>query len=185
MKSTSRWAKSSGASCRRRCRIRSGRPAFGRASKTVDVVAEQRQPVRAGEAGRPGADHGDALAGRRAARNGCRRAGDQVGRWRSAAAGRSCTGLPSAAIAHAGLLAQHLGRADAGAHAADDVALEDRAAPAPLRIAGRDLADEERDVDAGRAGLDAGRVVAEIAAARLRRAPRGGRAADAGPRNWR
>src|SRR3546814_20191370 len=34
-------------------------------------------------------------------------------------------------------------------------------------VVGRDLADEARDIDAGRAGLDAGRVVAEVAAAGL------------------
>src|SRR3546814_17562833 len=34
-------------------------------------------------------------------------------------------------------------------------------------VVGRDLADEARDIDAGRAGLDAGRVVAGVAAAGL------------------
>jgi hypothetical protein len=66
-------------------------------------------------------------------------------------------------LAHAGLLAQRLGRADAGAHAAEDVLVEDRLGRR-LGRAGRDLADEERDVDRGRAGGDAGRIVAEIAA---------------------
>src|SRR3546814_3509032 len=62
--------------------------------------------------------------------------------------------------AHAGLLAQHLGRTDARAGAAEDVLLQDvlrRAAD----VVGRDLADEARDIDAGRAGLDAGRVRSE------------------------
>ena len=40
-----------------------------------DVVAVHGEPVRAGEAGRPGADHGDAPAGRRGAlRRAARRA---------------------------------------------------------------------------------------------------------------
>src|SRR5690606_34173718 len=71
-------------------------------------------------------------------------------------------------LAHASLLAQRLGRADAGAHAAEDVLVEDGARRAE-RIAGRDLADEQRDVDRGRARLHARRVVAEIAAVGLHR----------------
>ena len=76
-------------------------------------------------------------------------------------------------LADADLLAQGLGRADPGAHAAHDVGIEDGLGGAE-RVAGGDLADEQRDVDRGRAGLDAGRVVAEQAAlggdARLARA---------------
>ena len=69
-------------------------------------------------------------------------------------------------LADAGLFAQSLGRADAGAHAAEDVCRQDRLAGA-VRIAGQDLADEHRNVDAGRARRDARRVVAEIAAVGL------------------
>ena len=69
-------------------------------------------------------------------------------------------------VADAGLLAERLDRADAGAHAAHDVGLEDGLAGAG-RIVGLDLADEERDVDVRRAGLHAGRVEAEIAAVGL------------------
>ncbi len=66
-------------------------------------------------------------------------------------------------LAHAGLLAELLGRADAGAHAAHDVGRQDGLG-GPDIVALGDLPDEERDVDRGRAGLHAGRVVAEVAA---------------------
>ncbi len=66
-------------------------------------------------------------------------------------------------LAHAGLLAELLGRADAGTHAAHDVGRQDRFG-GPDIVALGDLPDEERDVDRGRAGLDAGRIVAEVAA---------------------
>ena len=68
-------------------------------------------------------------------------------------------------FAHAGLFAQILGRADAGAHAAEDVLIKD-CFRRSIWCAGADLADEQRDVDAGRAGRHAGRVIAEIAAVR-------------------
>ena len=74
--------------------------------------------------------------------------------------------LVLAGHAHAGALAQDLGRADPRAGAAEDVLLEDGDRRA-LHIAGGDLADEAGNVDAGGAGLDAGRVVAEVAAARI------------------
>jgi hypothetical protein len=66
-------------------------------------------------------------------------------------------------FAHAGFLAQRLGRADPGAHAAEDVLVEDRPGGGQCR-AGGDLADELGDVDGRRAGDGAGRVMAEIAA---------------------
>jgi hypothetical protein len=72
-------------------------------------------------------------------------------------------------LAHAGLFAQGLGRADPGAHAAHDVGVQD-GPRRPERIAGGDLAHEEGDVDRGRTGGDAGRLVAEQAA--LGRHPR-------------
>src|SRR5690606_38567467 len=61
---------------------------------------------------------------------------------------------------------EDLGRADPRAGAAEDVLLEDVLCRAAHVVRG-DLADEARDVDAGGAGLDAGRVVAEVAAAGL------------------
>ena len=50
---------------------------------------------------------------------------------------------------------------------------------APLKIAGGDGADEAGDVDAGGAGCDAGRIVAEITAIRLDQPPGPASAADA------
>jgi hypothetical protein len=69
-------------------------------------------------------------------------------------------------LAHADLLAEDLRGADAGTAAAEDVAFEDRDRRT-AQIAGADLADEAGDVDAGRAGVDAGRVVAVVAAVGL------------------
>ena len=69
-------------------------------------------------------------------------------------------------LAHAGFLAQGLGGADAGAHAAHDVGGEDCFGRADA-VAGRDLADEKRNVDGGGTGLLARRVEAEIAAVGL------------------
>src|SRR3546814_12210966 len=82
--------------------------------------------------------------------------------------------------AHAGLLAQHLGRTDARAGAAEDVLLQDvlrRAAD----VVGRDLADEARDIDAGRAGPDSGCVVADVVAAGLAQTGLAGDRPVAGP----
>src|SRR5262249_17519498 len=67
-------------------------------------------------------------------------------------------------IAHAGPLAEDLRRADPCAGAAEDVLLQDRDG-STLHIVGRDLADESPDVAAGRARVDTGRVMAEVAAA--------------------
>src|SRR3546814_14669184 len=69
-------------------------------------------------------------------------------------------------VAHAGALAEDFGRADPRAGAAENILFVDAQGRAG-GIAGGDLADEAGDVDAGRAGLDAGRVVAEIAAVRF------------------
>src|SRR5271154_5351227 len=69
-------------------------------------------------------------------------------------------------LAHAGFFAERFGRADAGAYAAHDVGIENRRRRARA-VAGGDLANEQRDVDGGRAGLLAGRIEAEIAALRL------------------
>ncbi len=127
-----------------------------------DVVPFGRQPVGGGEAGRAGADDGDPPAGRR-----CTLiellalAHRDVGRIALQPA--DLHGLALGGLAHAGFLAQRLCRADPGAHAAEDVLVED-GLRRPDRIARRDLADEKRDVDRGRTRLHAGRVVAEVAA---------------------
>jgi hypothetical protein len=101
-------------------------------------------------------------------------------------------------IAHAGVLAQDLGRADARAAAAEDVLLEDADGGA-VDVLVVDVADEAGDVDAGRAGARAGGVVAvqaaraSMAAWRLvsggarsvNCAASGRRASAAGGRCWR
>src|SRR5262249_16515563 len=63
----------------------------------------------------------------------------------------------------AGFLAEGFRGTDAGAHAAHDVGAEDGPGRADC-VARHDLANEERDVDGGGTGLDAGRIVAEQAA---------------------
>ena len=102
-----------------------------------------RQPVRAGEPGRTGADNGNpAACGRRAFERMLARLDQVVGRiaLQDADLHRLALGV----FAHAGLLAQRLDRADAPAHAAQDVAAEDGLGRA-LGIAGRDLPDEQRE----------------------------------------
>ena len=69
---------------------------------------------------------------------------------------------------YAGALAQNFGGAHPRTGAAKNVGLQD-AERRSAQIAGGDLADEARDVDAGGTGLDAGGVVAEIAAVGLHR----------------
>ena len=68
-------------------------------------------------------------------------------------------------LAHTGLFAKLLGRTDTGTHAAHDVLAQDRLGRR-IRRAGRDLANEQRDVDVRGTGCDTGRVMAEIAAVR-------------------
>ena len=88
-------------------------------------VAEHRQPVRAGQPGRAGADHRHALtAGRRAREQGLRRIGE-IGVGGMALQRADFHRLVFLRVAHAGLFAQHLGRADTRAHAAEDVLFQD------------------------------------------------------------
>jgi hypothetical protein len=104
------------------------------------VVAQHGQAVRARQACRAGADHGDFLAG----------AGGalewmlfelHVDRWRSAAAGRSSrAGLPHRDCARS-VLAQDFGRTDARAAAAEDVLLQDAGGGA-VDVFVVDIADE-------------------------------------------
>ena len=126
------------------------------------VDAGEAKFMRASQARRPRADDRDPLAGWRPAR---------IGRFpgRDCRLGRIALQLADhdrlrlRRFAHARFLAERFGRADAGAHAAHDVGIENGLGR-PGSIAGGDLADEERNVDRGRAGLLAGRVEAEIAA---------------------
>ena len=71
-----------------------------------------------------------------------------------------------ARVEHAGPFAQDLGRAGAGTGAAHDIRLEDRLRRAG-EVFGANLVDEGGNVDAGRAGGDARRLVAIEAAIRL------------------
>ncbi len=130
-----------------------------------DVMAVAGEPVRRGKTGRTGANYRDLLAG------GCRPLVEllvlchrHVGSVALQAADLHRLALGD--LTHADLLAQGLGRADAGAHATKNVLVED-GFRRTQRIAGGNLPDEQRDVDRSRAGLHAGRVVAEIAAVGL------------------
>jgi hypothetical protein len=126
-------------------------------------MAQHRQPVSAGQPGRPGADHRHALAAGRRAREQRRTGLGEVGVGGMALQQADLDRLVFLRAAHAGLLAQHLGRADAGAHAAEHVLFQD-GARCTTQVALGDAGDEGRDVDAGRAGRGAGRVVAVVAA---------------------
>ena len=128
-------------------------------------MAVLREAVRAGEPRRPGADDGDALARRRGALEGLlAMLHEMVGGV--ALQHADLDRLVLGEVPHAGLLAERFHRADARAHAAQDVGGEDRLR-SPVGIVRLDLADEQRDVDRGRAGLRAGRIEAEIAAIRF------------------
>ncbi len=126
------------------------------------VMAALGQRMGAGEPGGPGPDDRDALSGRR---------GAPVGIF---ARRHHCVGgvalqkadlhrLAFRRLAHASFLAQRFGRADARAHSAHDVGVENGLG-GPERIIRGDLANEQGNVDSGRAGLLTRRVIAEIAA---------------------
>jgi hypothetical protein len=128
-------------------------------------VAVQCKAVRAGEAGRAGADHRDTLAGGFAALEwGGLVVHQPVGR---AALQRADPHRPLLLRrAHAGGLAQDLGGTNTGATAAENVLLQDLHRRA-TQVAGGDAANEAGNVDSGRTGFQARRVVAEVAAAGL------------------
>ena len=119
--------------------------------------------MRAGQAGGPAADHRDAPARRRRTREGIALLLHQVIDG-VALEHADIDRLVLRGVAHALVLAQDLGRADARAHPAKDIGFEDLLRRT-LRVAGVDHADEVRNVDRGWARLDAGRIMAEIAAA--------------------
>ena len=126
-------------------------------------MAEPGQAESARQAGRAGADDGDALAARRGARE--ERAHRPI-HHRVDGIALQPADLDRLALlrhAHADLLAQLFGRTDAGAGAAERIGLEDGARRTAQVVFG-DAADEARHVDAGRAGFDARRVVAIEAA---------------------
>ncbi len=123
-----------------------------------------RQTVRTGQPGWPCPYNGDGLASRR-------RAGEGMQPGRHQTVGRIALQPPDidrlalGNLAHAGLFAERLRRADTGAHPAEDVLAED-CLGRRIGRACRDLADEQRYVDIRGTGRDAGRVVTEIAAIR-------------------
>jgi len=82
-------------------------------------------------------------------------------------AARLNNGAPGAAkyvsVAYARLLAKHLGRTNARAHAAERIGFEDGLGRTAVVVL-RDALDEARDVDTGGASRDAGCVVAVVAA---------------------
>ena len=132
-----------------------------------DLVALDGEAVGAGEPRRARPDDGDPPPARRGPGEGLmprRHQGVHGKPLQHADADRPAL----AAVAHADLLAQGLGRADPGAHSAHDVPGKDRRRR-PLHVAGGDPADEKRHVDGRRAGRDAGRVEAEITPVRLDR----------------
>ena len=127
-----------------------------------DLVAQHRQPMRAGQTRRPRPHHGHGFfRARRAGEGMLARRLQRVGgkTLKRADLDRLALGR----FAHAGALAQGFGRTDPGAHAAKDVLRQDRLRRR-LGRAGQDLPDEQRHVDIGRAGRGAGRFGAEIAA---------------------
>ena len=144
--------------------------------------------VGAGEPRRPGADDGDALAGRRAARvKGCLPVAI------CASTAKRCnwpilTGLPSAA-SRTQASSQSFSVGQTRAHMPPMMLDSRMVSAAPSGLLGRDLANEQGNVDRGRAGLLARRVVAEIAAlgldARLVRAERRVQVGEIGLQVWR
>ena len=139
-------------------------PRLGARVEEDNVVPFHGQPMGAGQPRGPGPHDGDALAGGGGALVGmpvARHPG--VGGEALQAADRPRLALGR--LPHARLLAQRLGGTGPRAHPAQDVAVEDGLRRRPRRSR-RDLAHEEGDVDAGRTGRHAGRVVAEVATVR-------------------
>ena len=125
-------------------------------------MAERAEPVRAGQARGPRPHHGHLAACRRAPREGL--AAGLHGRVRGIPLEQpDVDRLAFGVLANAGFFAERLDRANARAHAAQDVGRQDGVA-CPERVVGPDLPDEQRNVDAGRAGRLAGCVIAEVAA---------------------
>ena len=153
-------------------------------------VEDRRRRGRAWRAGgrrrgrRAGADHGDALAGRRGAREGLLAALHQVVGG-VALQHADLHRLVLGEVADAGLLAQRLGRADAGAHAAQDVRRRGWSWRRPSGLSVWISRMKSGMSMCGRAGLHAGRVVAEVAAVGLDEGLVARRAADAGRRSCR
>ena len=126
------------------------------------IMALHRQTVCTGQTRRPCPHHGHGFARRLGALEGMHTLGHhRVGGKALQAA--DFHRLALGCLTHAGLFAQLFCRANAGAHAAQNVLIKDRLGRR-LGRAGGDLADEQGNVDGRRAGRHAGRIVAEIAA---------------------
>jgi len=132
-----------------------------------DVVAEVRQFGGTAQPGGTGTHHRDpaAMPGRGGGEQMKAECRGMVGRV--ALQATDVDRPPREVEHHAGAFAEHLGRADTRAAATEHVGLEDRPRGSG-DVAGGDLVDEGGDVDPGRTGLDARRVVAIEAARGLR-----------------
>ena len=133
---------------------------LGSRIEQIDLMALHCQAMRASQTRRASAHDGHALACLgRAAKGMHTRRHHPVGgvALQSPDLDRFALGR----LAHTGLFAKRFGRADARAHAAQNILVEDRLGRR-LRGARGDLADEQRDVDGRGACRDAGRVMAEI-----------------------
>ncbi len=124
------------------------------------------QSMGAGQSGRASAHHSDFFA--RAGRPGEQR---RAGLLQVAVGGKTLQRADLdrfvlGGVAHTGLLAQNLGRADPRAHAAQGVGLQNGVGRA-AHIAIRDTLDEAGHIDAGGAGGLAGGVEAVVAAVGL------------------
>ena len=162
-----RAARSRRPSCSWRCRIRSARRPSACASKTTTSWPERASRCAHDSPAGPAPTTAMRLpvAGPRA--NSASPADRSPRRSRSAAARPISTGLRSLRVAHADVLAQDLGRADARAGAAERCSGSRMSRAAPRRLSSAMLRMKLGDVDAGRAGLHARRVVAVEAALRL------------------
>ncbi len=138
--------------------------------------------MRAGQARRPRADDRHPFAGRRAARVGRFPVCDRADRSHSAAIGRSRPALPSAA-SRTQASSHSVSVGQTRAHMPPMMLASRIVIAAPDAVARGDLADEQGNVDRGRAGLLAGRIEAEIAALGLDSRLVEASAADADRRN--
>ena len=131
-----------------------------------DVVAVHGQAMGAGEAGRAAADHGDALAGEGARGRRAARRRQSRRRWRSAATGRCAPACPRRPRARRPpRTASRSGRRGRTCRRRCSAGRWCAAAPTGLSV--RISRMKSGMSMPGRAGVDAGRVVAEVAAVGL------------------
>ena len=128
-------------------------------------MAEHCEPMRAGQPCGSAADDGDGLARGLGALEQLRVViENRVGCV--ALQAPDFDGFVLVRVAHTGLLAQYLGRADARAHSTHDVLGQNRTR-GTADIVATDLLNKGRYIDAGGAGRRARRVVTEITAVSL------------------